>query len=83
MSMARRNCQWGADICLDGKGEPMLVHGRILDTDGNPLDGVTIDVWQANDEGFYDVQQKGIQPDYNLRGKFTTRGRMVGTGSRR
>ena len=62
----------GADICLDGKGEPMLVHGRILDTDGTPLDGVTVDVWQANDEGFYDVQQKGIQPDYNLRGKFTT-----------
>jgi catechol 1,2-dioxygenase len=26
---------------------------------------VKIDVWQANDEGFYDVQQKGIQPDFN------------------
>ncbi len=64
--------EMGANICLDGKGEPMLVHGRILDTDGNPLQGVTIDVWQANDEGFYDVQQKGIQPDFNLRGKFTT-----------
>ena len=64
--------EMGANICLDGKGEPMLVHGRILDTDGNPLQGATIDVWQANDEGFYDVQQKGIQPDFNLRGKFTT-----------
>ena len=31
-----------------------------------------IDVWQANDEGFYDVQQKGIQPDFNLRGVFRT-----------
>ena len=64
--------EMGANICLDGKGEPMLVHGRIRDLDGNPLGGVTIDVWQANDEGFYDVQQKGIQPDFNLRGKFTT-----------
>ncbi len=62
----------GTNICLDGKGEPMLVHGRIFDTDGAPLEGVTIDVWQANDEGFYDVQQKGIQPDFSLRGKFTT-----------
>ena len=62
----------GANICLDGKGEPMYVHGRILDTDGNPLEGVKIDVWQANDEGFYDVQQKGIQPDFNLRGVFRT-----------
>ena len=64
--------EMGANICLDGKGVPMLVHGRILDTNGNPLQGATIDVWQANDEGFYDVQQKGIQPDFNLRGKFTT-----------
>lgn len=62
----------GADICLDGKGEPMLVTGRILDTAGNPVAGARIDVWQANDEGFYDVQQKGIQPDFNLRGVFRT-----------
>ena len=60
----------GANICLDQKGEPMLVRGRILDTDGNPIRGAKIDVWQANDEGFYDVQQKGIQPDFNLRGVF-------------
>ncbi len=64
--------EMGANISLDGKGEPMFVHGRITDTDGNPIEGVTIDVWQANDDGFYDVQQKGIQPDFNLRGIFTT-----------
>lgn len=62
----------GADICLDQKGDPMLVHGRILDTHGNPIAGAKIDVWQANDEGFYDVQQKGLQPDFNLRGVFRT-----------
>ena len=62
----------GANICLDQKGEPMWVHGRILDTDGNPIAGAKIDVWQANDDGFYDVQQKGIQPDFNLRGVFRT-----------
>lgn len=62
----------GANICLDGKGEPMFVHGRILDTTGAPVGGACLDVWQANDEGFYDVQQKGIQPDHNLRGRFRT-----------
>lgn len=62
----------GADICLDRKGEPMRVRGRILDTEGAPISGARIDVWQANDEGFYDVQQKGIQPDFNLRGVFRT-----------
>lgn len=62
----------GANICLDGKGEPLVVKGRVLDGAGNPLVGVDVDAWQTNDEGFYDVQQKGIQPDYNLRGVFTT-----------
>ena len=64
--------EMGSDICLDQKGEPMLVEGRILDTRGNPVAGAKLDVWQANDEGFYDVQQKGIQPDFNLRGVFRT-----------
>ena len=64
--------EMGTNICLDLKGEDMVVRGRVLDTDGNPLEGVKIDVWQANDEGFYDVQQKGIQPDFNLRGVFRT-----------
>ena len=62
----------GANICLDGKGHPMLIKGRILSTDGAPIAGAKIDVWQTNDDGFYDVQQKGIQPDFNLRGVFRT-----------
>ncbi len=62
----------GANICLDQKGEDMLVKGRILDVTGAPIADAKIDVWQANDEGFYDVQQKGIQPEFNLRGVFTT-----------
>jgi len=62
----------GANICLDAKGEDMIVSGRISDLEGNSIAGAKVDVWQANDEGFYDVQQKGIQPDFNLRGVFRT-----------
>jgi hydroxyquinol 1,2-dioxygenase len=62
----------GANICLDGKGEPLFVSGRVLDTDGNPIVGATVDIWQTNEDGFYDVQQKGTQPNMNLRGIFTT-----------
>lgn len=62
----------GANICLDHKGESTLVRGRVLDIDGNPIAGATLDVWQTNDDGFYDVQQKGEQPEYNLRGVFTS-----------
>ncbi|MCX4703211.1 intradiol ring-cleavage dioxygenase [Streptomyces sp. NBC_01373] len=59
-------------IALDGKGEQCLVTGRVTDEQGNPLANATVDVWQANAEGFYDVQQPGIQPERNLRGLFTT-----------
>lgn len=62
----------GANICLDGKGEPVHVSGIVRDVEGNTIAGATLDVWQANEDGFYDVQQKGIQPDYNLRGIFTS-----------
>jgi hydroxyquinol 1,2-dioxygenase len=62
----------GTNICLDHKGEPTVVRGRVLDTAGNPVAGALIDVWQTNDDGFYDVQQKGVQPDWNLRGVFTS-----------
>lgn len=62
----------GANICLDQKGEDMVISGRILDTEGKPIENAVLDVWQANDEGFYDVQQKGLQPDFNLRGIFCT-----------
>ena len=62
----------GSNICLDQKGDPMLVNGSVLTTDGTPIPNAKIDVWQANDDGFYDVQQKGHQPDFNLRGIFRT-----------
>jgi protocatechuate 3,4-dioxygenase beta subunit len=61
----------GADIALDGKGTPCLVSGRVTGPDGEPLAGASVDVWQTNEDGFYDVQQPGIQPPGNLRGLFT------------
>lgn len=62
----------GDNIALDGVGEPCLVTGRVAGEDGTPLVGATVDVWQANAEGFYDVQQPDLQPERNLRGLFTT-----------
>ncbi len=61
----------GDNIALDNKGEPCLVTGRVTSLDGEPLPGALVDVWQANADGFYDVQQPGVQPEQNLRGLFT------------
>ncbi len=62
----------GENICLDGKGDPCLFEGKVLDLHGNPIEGACVDVWSDNADGFYDVQQPGIQPKWNNRGRFTT-----------
>ena len=61
-----------ANISLDGIGVPLWVSGRVLDLDGQPIAGATIETWQANAEGFYENQQPDQQPEFNLRGVFTT-----------
>jgi catechol 1,2-dioxygenase len=61
----------GDTIDLIGEGEPCVVTGRVVSVDGTPLAGAVLDVWQANDQGFYDVQQPGVQPPGNGRGLFT------------
>ena len=62
----------GTNISLDGKGESCLFMGRVLDLDGKPVQGAKIDVWCDNADGYYDVQQPGIQPQWNNRGIFVT-----------
>lgn len=62
----------GANISLDGKGEPCLFEGRVLDLNGDPIDGALVDVWSDNADGFYDVQQPDLQPANNNRGVFRT-----------
>ncbi len=59
----------GADIAAGDGGEPAFVSGRVLDTKGAPIAGATIDVWQTDGEGFYDVQRPH-QGEMRLRGTF-------------
>jgi protocatechuate 3,4-dioxygenase beta subunit len=61
----------GDSIDLVGTGPQCVLEGRVLSADGTPLPGAVLDVWQANDQGFYDVQQPGVQPPGNGRGLFT------------
>lgn len=60
----------GDSISLDGRGEPCVIRGRVVDAAGRPIAGARLDVWQTSADGFYDVQQPGVQPEMNLRGVF-------------
>lgn len=62
----------GDRISEDGIGSPCVLAGRVLSADGRPLPGARLDIWQANGDGYYDVQQPGMQPEGNLRGLFTS-----------
>lgn len=64
--------QMGESICLDGRGEGCRFIGTVTDLDGAPVEGACIDVWSDNADGFYDVQQPDVQPQWNNRGRFFT-----------
>lgn len=52
------------------RGDWTVLRGRVLDTDGRPVPGALIDVWQSDDRGFYDVQD-AAQETGNLRALLT------------
>jgi protocatechuate 3,4-dioxygenase, beta subunit len=63
-----------ADLTKQGKGEPLgeriIVHGRVLDSDGRPVTGALLEVWQANSAGRYahQVDQHPAPLDPNFQG---------------
>lgn len=46
----------GADIANGAPGEPCWVEGSVTDLDGAPITNARVEVWEADDEGYYDVQ---------------------------
>jgi hydroxyquinol 1,2-dioxygenase len=62
----------GANITQQGGDETCLFAGTVTALDCTPLSDVRIDVWSDNEDGFYDVQQPGVQPHHNNRGVFVT-----------
>jgi len=61
----------GEQIGRPQDGSPALVRGQVTDLAGQPLDGATLDIWQASGNGLYDTQDPQ-QPPFNLRGVFRT-----------
>jgi hydroxyquinol 1,2-dioxygenase len=46
----------GDDIANGAPGEPCFMQGRVLSVEGEPIPNARIEVWQADEEGYYDVQ---------------------------
>jgi hydroxyquinol 1,2-dioxygenase len=46
----------GGDIAGGASGQPCWVEGTVRDTAGQPVPGARIEVWEADEDGFYDVQ---------------------------
>ena len=62
----------GANISGAFFGTPMFVSGRVRDTGGNPVAGAVVDVWHADDQGFYDAQKDQLYERDSGRGWFKT-----------
>ncbi|EJU00188.1 aromatic compound dioxygenase [Dacryopinax primogenitus] len=58
-------------MASEGKGDPLLVTLRVLDTQGRPVPGARVEMWETDAEGFYDTQYEGrTGPD--CRGRLNT-----------
>jgi hydroxyquinol 1,2-dioxygenase len=61
----------GADIANGAKGAPCFVSGHVRAHDGGPIADVAMDVWQSDENGFYDVQAPGDH-EHRARGSLRT-----------
>lgn len=68
----------GSDISGGLHGTPLWVDVRVTDTDGRPVKDAVVDVWQSNEDGFYDVQLPDLDgPVLRARLRTDTEGRIT------
>ncbi|MDX3246719.1 maleylacetate reductase and hydroxyquinol 1,2-dioxygenase domain-containing protein [Streptomyces sp. ME18-1-4] len=61
----------GSDIAGGLTGTPMWADIQVTDQEGEPVAGAVVDVWQSNEDGFYDVQLPDLDGPV-LRARFIT-----------
>jgi hydroxyquinol 1,2-dioxygenase len=50
----------GADISAGLPGERLFVEGIVVSASGDPVSGAVVEVWSADQDGFYDVQRTDL-----------------------
>lgn len=46
----------GGDIAFGAVGQPAWIEGTVTDTEGTPVAGARVEVWECDEDGLYDVQ---------------------------
>lgn len=63
----------GADISNGAQGARCFVEGCVRGLEGEPIPHALLDVWQADEEGFYDVQKPDpSRPEHRARAQLRT-----------
>ncbi len=64
--------EWNGTIPMreDEPGTPLVFKGQVTAVDGTPLPGAKLELWHADNLGFYSQFAPGL-PEWNLRGTFT------------
>ncbi|WP_370936360.1 maleylacetate reductase and hydroxyquinol 1,2-dioxygenase domain-containing protein [Amycolatopsis sp. cg13] len=61
----------GADLAEGLPGTPLWTDVQVTEPDGTPVPDAVVDVWQSNEDGFYDVQLPDLDGPV-LRARFRT-----------
>ncbi|AQH01397.1 hydroxyquinol 1,2-dioxygenase [Burkholderia sp. KK1] len=66
--------QNGDDIANGASGAPCYVKGQVRGANGEPVANAWLDVWQSDEDGYYDVQksESGGEPVLSARGRLQT-----------
>jgi protocatechuate 3,4-dioxygenase beta subunit len=60
----------GDSILNASTGKEVVLFGKVTDATGQPIAGASVEIWQPDDEGVYDMQRDENKMD--LRGRFRT-----------
>jgi protocatechuate 3,4-dioxygenase beta subunit len=59
----------GQSLCPNVKGEEIALYGCVMDPTGKGIRNASVQIWQTDEEGLYDVQR---HEELDLRGRFQT-----------
>jgi len=62
----------GADMASGAPGKKLFVDIEVVSLDGKAIANAEVDVWQADEEGFYDVQRPELGDERRARGVLHT-----------